>query len=173
MQLATSGSAETSSSSSSTGEGPREDGPIEFTIKAGEDFEALCLHKVRPGDSCYLEKGDYEHDGLTITHGEKDNRITIHGHSEACIKGSNTQDRVLQIAHDYYTVEDICFDGDHGSGVDVATAIYVLGGDRKTEKEGVTASVVGFQMFNLEIKVTLVPLRSTFLRFFWCKLCLA
>lgn len=106
---------------------------------------------VEPGDTCYLEKGDYKHDGLTVTHGTKDKRITITGDSGACIKGSNTQDRVLQIAHDYYTVEGICFDGQHGNDY-VATAIYVLGADRKSTKDGVTSSVTGFQMFDLEIK---------------------
>ena len=96
-----------------------------INIKAGEDFEATCLYQVEPGDVCYLEKGDYEHDGLTRTHGTADKPITITGDSEACIKGSNTQDRVLQIAHDYYIVEGICFDGQHGDK-HPATAIYVL-----------------------------------------------
>lgn len=108
-----------------------------------------------PGDSCYLEKGDYLHDGLTRTHGTADARITIEGDPEACIKGSNTQDRVLQIAHDYYTVKDICFDGQHGNEY-TATAIYVLGADRKSSltHNGVTtdSSVTGLQLFDLEIK---------------------
>ena len=110
------------------------------------------MHEVEPGDTCYLEKGDYYHDGLTVTHGTTDKRITITGHSEACIKGSKTQDRVLQIAHDYYTVEGICFDGKHGSDY-VATAIYVLGADKKSTKNGVTSSVTGFQMFDNRIRV--------------------
>lgn len=121
-------------------------------VAAGEDFEAVCLHEVEPGDTCYLAKGDYEHDGLTITHGTADARITITGDSGACIKGSNTQDRVLQIAHDYYTVQGLCFDGEHGNSY-VATAIYVLGGDKKSTKNGVTSSVTGFQMFDNEIRV--------------------
>ena len=107
---------------------------------------------VEPGDTCYLEKGNYYHDGLTRTHGTEDKRITITGDPGACIKGSNTQDRVLQIAHDYYTVEGICFDGQHGDDY-AATAIYVLGADKKSTKNGVTSSVTGFQMFDLEIKV--------------------
>ena len=122
-----------------------------ITIKAGDDFEATCLHEVQPGDTCHLEKGDYKHDGLTITHGTADKPITITGHSEACIRGSNTQDRVLQIAHDYYTVEGICFNGQHGNEY-VATAIYVLGEDKKSTKNGLTSSVTGLQLFNLEIK---------------------
>ena len=122
-----------------------------ITIKAGDDFEASCLHVVQPGDTCYLEKGNYKHDGLTVTHGTADKRITITGHSEACIRGSNTQDRVLQIAHDYYTIEGICFNGQHGSDF-CATAIYVLGADKKSTKNGVKSSVTGLQLFNLEIK---------------------
>ena len=122
-----------------------------ISIKTGEDFEATCLHVVEPGDICYLEKGDYKHDGLTVTHGTADKRITITGHSEACIRGSNTQDRVLQIAHDYYTIEGICFNGQHGDDF-TATAIYVLGEDKKTTKNGLTSSVTGLQLFNLEIK---------------------
>lgn len=106
---------------------------------------------VEPGDTCYLDKGDYEHDGLTRTHGTADAPITITGHKEACIKGSNTQDRVLQIAHDYYVIDSLCFDGQHGSDY-VATAIYVLGADHKTEKNGVTSSVTGLKLTNLEIK---------------------
>lgn len=122
-----------------------------ITIKAGEDFEATCLHVVEPGDTCYLEKGDYKHDGLTVTHGTADKRITITGHSEACIRGSNTQDRVLQIAHDYYTVDGICFNGQHSDEF-AATAIYVLGEDKKSTKNGLKSSVTGLQLFNLEIK---------------------
>ncbi len=85
-------------------------------------------------------------DGLTVTHGTADARITITGHPDACIKGSNTQDRALQIAHDYYTVEGICFDGRHDDDEHVSTAIYVLGGDEKTTKNGVTSSVTGLQL---------------------------
>lgn len=121
-------------------------------IEAGDDFEASCLKVVEPGDTCYLAKGNYLHDGLTVTHGTKDKPITITGDSGACIKGSNTQDRALQIAHDYYTVEGICFDGQHGDEY-VATAIYVLGADKKGTKNGVTSSVTGLKMYDLEIKV--------------------
>lgn len=106
---------------------------------------------MEAGDDCYLEKGEHKHDGLTVVHGTADKRITITGDSGACIKGSNTQDRVLQIAHDYYTIKDICFDGDH-DGSNVATAIYVLGADTKSEKNGVMSSVTGLEMLNLEIK---------------------
>lgn len=122
-----------------------------INIEAGDDFEASCLFVVEPGDTCYLAKGDYKHDGLTRVHGTEDNRITITGDSGACIKGSNTQDRALQIAHDYYTIEGICFDGEHGNDY-VATAIYVLGADKKSTKNGVTSSVTGLQMFDLEIR---------------------
>lgn len=128
----------------------------EYQISAGDDFEAECLMKVQPGDSCYLEKGDYFHDGLTRAHGTEDNPITITGHREACIKGSNTQDRVFQVAHDYYIIEDICFDGDHGSSKYPATAIYVLGADKKSDltRNGVEleSSVTGLKLRNLEIK---------------------
>lgn len=107
--------------------------------------------KVRPGDTCNLAKGDYLHDGITRVHGEKDARITIRGETGACIRGSNTQDRVLQIAHDYYTVENLCFDGEH-NGDFVATAVYVLGADKKSTKNGVTSSVTGLRLANNEIK---------------------
>ncbi|CAN0313381.1 unnamed protein product, partial [Hapterophycus canaliculatus] len=122
-----------------------------ITIAAGDDFEASCLMVVEPGDTCFLEKGEYKHDGLTRVHGTKDAPITITGDSGACIKGSNTQDRALQIAHDYYTIEGICFDGEHGDE-NVATAIYVLGADEKSTKNGVTSSVTGLKMYDLEIK---------------------
>ncbi|CAN0324411.1 unnamed protein product, partial [Hapterophycus canaliculatus] len=110
---------------------------------------------VEPGDSCYLMSGDHKHDGLTRVHGTADKRITITGDSDACIKGSNTQDRALQIAHDYYTIEGICFDGSHGDGEYVATAVYVLGADTANtsgDSDGVKSSVTGLQMYNLEIK---------------------
>lgn len=122
-----------------------------YELSAGADFEAECLALVGPGDTCYLGKGDYFHDGLTKTHGEADARITITGHSQACIRGSATQDRVLQIAHDYYTIENICFEGGHGDDPP-ATAIYVLGADKKSKKNGVTSSVTGLRLLNLEIK---------------------
>lgn len=128
----------------------------EYIISAGGDFEEECLKNVQAGDSCYLEKGDYYHDGLTRAHGTEDNPITITGDGEACIKGSNTQDRVLQVAHDYYIIENICFDGDHGEDSHPATAIYVLGGEEKSTltREGVEleSSVTGLTLRNLEIK---------------------
>lgn len=124
-------------------------------IAAGSDFEAECLMVVEPGDVCSLAAGDYPYDGITRVHGTASAPITITGDPEACIKGTNTQDRVLQIAHDYYVVDGICFDGDH-DGDYVATAIYVLGAD---EKHGitvggveVTSSVTGLKLTNLEIK---------------------
>ncbi|CAB1117755.1 unnamed protein product [Ectocarpus sp. CCAP 1310/34] len=120
-------------------------------VEAGEDFEAVCLKVVEPGDKCNLAKGDYYHDGITAVHGTEDAPITITGHSEACIKGSNTQDRVLQIAHDYYIVDGLCFDGEH-DGDNVATAIYVLGADEKSTKNGVTSSVTGLKLLDLEIR---------------------
>lgn len=128
---------------------------VEYKLEAGADFEVECLMLVEPGDSCYLSKGDYEHDGLTRTHGTEDSPITIHGHPEACIKGSNTQDRVFQVAHNYYTIKDICFDGSHGNDY-VSTAIYVLGADRKNDFKAngveVKSSVTGLVLSNLEIK---------------------
>ncbi|CAM9494371.1 unnamed protein product, partial [Laminaria digitata] len=130
-----------------------------YTVGVGEDFEAVCLHKVQPGDECFLEKGDHYHDGLTVTHGTAEKRITITGDRAACIKGSGDQDRVLQIAHDYYTIKDICFDGYHEENNEedrdeqyVSTAIYVLGADKKSEKNGVLSSVTGLQLLDLEIK---------------------
>lgn len=111
--------------------------------------------EVEAGDTCRLLRGNHRHDGLTRTHGRADARIIIEGEDGACIKGSNTQDRVLQIAHDYYTIRDLCFDGEHGDE-NVATAIYALGADRKSDlnKNGVTvkSSVTGLQLFDLEIK---------------------
>ena len=123
-----------------------------ITVEAGADFEAVCLKVVQPGDTCYLEKGNYYHDGLTRTHGTEDKRITITGADGAVIKGSNTQDRALQIAHDYYTIEGITFNGKHGDDY-VSTAIFVLGADKKSTKNGVTSSVTGFQLFDTVIQV--------------------
>lgn len=126
-----------------------------YTIEVGDVFQDECLEKVQPGDSCYLEKGDHVQDGLTLTHGTADARITITGDPEACFKGSNTQDRALQIAHNYYTVEGICFDGEHRSD-NVATAIYVLGAEHKEKIDvggvEVLSSVTGLELFDLEIK---------------------
>lgn len=127
-----------------------------FQIAAGTDFDAECLQKVQPGDSCYLEKGSYYYDGLTHIHGTANARITIEGDSDACIRGSGDRDRVFQIAHSFYTVQGICFDGNHGDDDYMATAIYVLGADKKSSltHNGVTtdSSVTGLRLFNLEIK---------------------
>lgn len=129
----------------------------DFHVDTDDDFESACLKKVQAGDTCYLADGDHYHDGLTRTHGTESKRITIKSANggKACIRGSNTQDRVLQIAHNYYTIEDLCFDGDHGDSY-VATAIYVLGEDEKKDlnHNGVTvkSSVTGLQLFDLEIK---------------------
>lgn len=123
-------------------------------VSSDMDFEKDCLDLVGPGDTCYLESGDHLHDGLTKTHGTRDARITITGDSDACIKGSNTQDRALQIAHDFYTIKDICFNGQHGDEY-VATAVYVLGADYANtggDSHGVKSSVTGLQMYNLDIR---------------------
>ena len=129
---------------------------IDPSAESGEggDIDADCLNIVQPGDTCHLLKGDHKHDGLTKTHGTRDARITITGDEGACIKGSNTQDRAFQIAHNFYTIKDLCFDGGHGSDY-VSTAIYVLGADKAStsgDSHGVKSSVTGLQMFNLEIK---------------------
>lgn len=81
-----------------------------------------------------------------MTHGTADYRITITGDSGACIRGSGERDRALQIAHDYYTVENICLYGRHDDDHYVATGIYVLGADTKSTKDGVTSSVTGLQL---------------------------
>lgn len=124
-----------------------------INVAAGENFQTECLDVVEPGDECYLETGDYVHDGITTVHGTADKRITITGAEDACIKGTLGYTRALQIAHDYYTIEGICFDGDHGEGKFSSKAIYVLGGDYKTEKDGVMSSVTGLRLLNLSIKV--------------------
>lgn len=128
---------------------------MEYEVGPDQDFEAECLLKVQPGDSCKLLDGDHLHDGLTRVHGTEDARITIYGESmNACIKGSNTQDRAFQVAHDFYTIRDLCFDGEHGNE-HVATAIYVLGADKATERSeshGYKSSVTGLQLFDLEIR---------------------
>ncbi len=119
----------------------------------GGDFEVDCLLLVEPGDSCKLLEGSHRHDGLTRVHGTEDNPITIYGENDkACIKGSNTQDRALQIAHSHYIVRDLCFDGKHGDEY-VSTAVYVLGADKASnDDDGVRSSVVGFQMYDNIIK---------------------
>ncbi|CAM9883296.1 unnamed protein product [Discosporangium mesarthrocarpum] len=115
-----------------------------------------CLDKVEPGDTCYLLEGNHYASAITKTHGKESSRITITGSSNACIKGysdAKKKDRTLQIAHDYYTVEDICFDGKHDDGgYYPATAVYTLAWDRKSTKNGVTSGVTGLQLYNLEIK---------------------
>eukprot|EP00903_Cladosiphon_okamuranus_P012820 g11980.t1 len=125
--------------------------PKTIYIDDDDDLQSDCLDEVEPGDTCYLEEGNYYQDGLTATHGTADARITITGDSGACIRGSGDRDRALQIAHDYYTVEDICFYGRHDDDDHVSTAIYVLGGDTKTTKNGVTSSVTGLRLYNLDI----------------------
>lgn len=137
-----------------------DEGYVTYTIdpskdtNEGGDFEIDCLCWVKPGDSCRLLDGDHRHDGLTFTHGTEDKPITIYGESKtnSCIKGSNTQDRALQIAHNHYTVTNLCFDGKHGDEY-VSTAVYVLGADKaSTDDDGVRSSVTGFKMFKNEVK---------------------
>ncbi|CAM9713001.1 unnamed protein product, partial [Ectocarpus sp. 8 AP-2014] len=126
-----------------------------YEISPGDDYEETCLKMVQPGDTCYFLSGDHKFDGLTRVHGTEKNRITLTGDSDACLKGSNTQDRLFQIAHDYYTVKNICFDGYHEDDDEyVSSAIYILGADKADYKDsnGEKASVTGTQLFDLEIK---------------------
>lgn len=122
-------------------------------LAAGEDIQKNCLDVVEPGDECYLGAGDYRQDAITTIHGTANEPITIRGDKDACIKGSLERHRVLQIAHDYYNIEDICFDGDHGGGRYANKGIFILGGDYKSEKNGVLSSVTGIKLLNLTIKV--------------------
>lgn len=127
-----------------------------YNLNSTMDLEEYCLKKVGAGDTCYLEEGDYYYDAVTWTDGTEDDPITITGDPDACLKGTNTQDRLLQIMHNYYIVDNICFDGSHDDDEYVATAIYVLGVNEKSKlrKNGldVTSSVTGLVLRNLEIK---------------------
>ncbi|CAN0002595.1 unnamed protein product, partial [Pylaiella littoralis] len=129
-------------------------------IDPGESYDEVCLKMVLPGDTCYFNEGYHRDDGITRTHGTEDAPITITGHENAVIKGSNTQDRVFQVCHDWYILDGLNFNGKHNDGTEkndyVSTAIYVLGCDKKSKKDTIAtdhySSVFGLTMKNLFIK---------------------
>lgn len=127
-----------------------------YTLNSTMDINAHCMDRVGPGDSCYLEKGDYYFDPITSEHGTEDAPITITGDPDACIRGTLKKDRMFEVMHNYYIIEDICFNGYHDDESYVATAIYVLGVEWKADltKNGVTvkSSVTGLILRNLDIR---------------------
>jgi hypothetical protein len=70
-----------------------------------------ALNIVKPGEIIKLAQGDYFEDVKTKTHGEKTKPITIRGPTEAILRGTDENERVVQILHDYYILDGFTING--------------------------------------------------------------
>jgi hypothetical protein len=85
-------------------------------LSAEEPFKTIqkALDRVQPGDTVVLAPGEYYQDIITQRHGKPSLPIIITGPSEAVIKGGG-KDRVIQINHNYYTLNGFTIDGLYGN----------------------------------------------------------
>ena len=103
---------------------------------------------AQPGETVYLLPGVYRQDVITKRDGLADKSITIKGTKEAIVKGGGKA-RIVEINHDYISLEDFTIDGLHGDAGSVNgyrdKLIYVIG---RTVRKGVT----GLKIISMNIK---------------------
>jgi hypothetical protein len=75
-----------------------------------------ALDQVQPGDTIFLGAGDYYEALVTKTHGTASAPITLVGTATAVVRGSNLNNRIFQIFHDYYVLDGWTINGYDGSG---------------------------------------------------------
>jgi hypothetical protein len=82
-----------------------------------------ALNVAQPGDTITVRPGTYRESLRTVRHGTSSSRITLRS-SEGDAALVTSSGRVLTIAHAFYTIEDLVFDGDYGTSdaIQIATA---------------------------------------------------
>lgn len=129
--------------------------------KSGKDktnaIEGLqrALDIIKPGEVIELTRGDYYEDALTKTHGKSEAPIIVRGPKEAVIRGTDENERIFQILHDYYILDGFTINGHEGKGDSIENyrdkLIYVFG--TKAAYNGETKrGPKGVKIRNMELK---------------------
>lgn len=107
-----------------------------------------AINIAQPGDIINLKSGEYREDIISRRDGAADNPITITGPADAIVRGGGN-DRVIEINHNYHTLNGFTVDGLHGSSANSSgyrdKLIYALG---KQVRQGVE----GLKVTNMTLK---------------------
>ena len=129
-----------SPSGSDSNSGTSSDSPFKTVQKA--------LNAAQPGQAIYLMPGDYYQDVISVRDGRPDSPIKITGLANAVVKGGGN-DRVVEINHDYITLDGFTVDGLRGDSLNKSNyrdmLLYVVG---KESNNGVT----GLKILNMTLK---------------------
>ena len=107
-----------------------------------------AINVAQPGDIINLKSGEYREDIVSRRDGTADNPITITGPTDAIVRGGGN-DRVIEINHNYHTLNGFTVDGLYGLETKSSgyrdTLMYVLG---KKVRQGVE----GLKVTNMALK---------------------
>lgn len=107
-----------------------------------------AINTAEAGDTIQLTSGEYRENIVSMKNGTVNAPITITGPADAIIKGGEN-DRVIEINHNYHTLNGFTVDGLHGSPTEPSgyrdTLIYTLG---KQTQQGVE----GLKVTNMTLK---------------------
>jgi hypothetical protein len=107
-----------------------------------------ALEQAMPGETIKLMPGEYRQDVRSVRSGAKDRLIRIVGTEDAVIYGGG-EGRVMEIHHDYITLEGFTLNGKHAESEEKESyrdkLLYVLG---KQPRDGVE----GMRILNMHFK---------------------
>ena len=86
-----------------------------LTVSPGESIQA-AIELAQPGDTVDITPGEYHEDLVSVRDGEIDKRITIRGSRDAILFGTGKENRLVQIHHDYITLDGFEINGKIGPG---------------------------------------------------------
>ena len=102
-----------------------------------------ALSFTSAGDTIELADGDYYQAVSSVKNGQKDKPITIHGSQKAIIRGTESEGRIVEIKHDFITLDGFTIDGKSGDGSSKDDfrdkLLYVIGTEAK---KGVVGLIV-------------------------------
>jgi hypothetical protein len=75
-----------------------------------------ALQLAEPGDRIQLADGDYRQSFTSVRPGRHGAPITIIGGQKAVVRGDDDHNRIIEINHDYITMQGFRIDGKHGKG---------------------------------------------------------
>lgn len=108
-----------------------------------------AIDLAQPGEVIFLEKGIYPEKIISRQNGTPEKPITIEGSREAIVKGDKETIRIIEINHDYITLQGFTVDGLSGPPEDKNSykdkLIYAIG---KEDRDGVD----GLKINGMEIK---------------------
>jgi hypothetical protein len=75
-----------------------------------------ALELAEPGDRIQLADGEYRQSVTSVRPGKQGAPITIIGGQKTVVYGDNEHNRVIEINHDFITLQGFKIDGQHGKG---------------------------------------------------------